>query len=270
MTKKLVVFNWKMNPQTLAEAKSLLSIFSTKYQTPNTEYIVCPPNIYLESLIRASAVAKGYGGLRFASQNTFSAIDGAYTGEISSKMLKNLGVEYVIIGHSERRAMGETDEIINKKVLTALKVGLKVILCVGEPSRPTTNNQQPTTKAKQYIKTQLQKDLKGIEKLSVVGGGSLVSNLTVAYEPIWAISSSKDSRQDTPEDATKIVNFIRNFLDTKYKILNTRILYGGSVNSKNISAFINKSEINGALVGHASIDKKEFTKILKILKINKI
>ncbi|PIR44149.1 triose-phosphate isomerase, partial [Candidatus Wolfebacteria bacterium CG10_big_fil_rev_8_21_14_0_10_31_9] len=250
-------FNWKMNPQTFSEAKGLLSILNTKYLIPNIEYVICPPFIYLSEVLKIKNLK-----LKIGAQNTFWAAEGAYTGEISSKMLKNLGVEYVIIGHSERRAIGETDEIINKKVLASLNAGLKVILCIGEPSRPKTKNLQPATKTKQYIKTQLQKYLKGIANLSI---NKLPNSLIIAYEPIWAISSSKNSKQDTPQDAIEMIKFIKQFLTTKYYLPSVKTLYGGSVSSKNITDFINQSEIDGALVGHASADKKEFTKILKIL-----
>ncbi len=134
--KKLLIFNWKMAPQSLSEAKRLW----TNYKRPTTnngenkkEIVVAPPSVYLSSL---SSVVGRKSSIKLGAQDVFYENSGAYTGEISPKMLKNLGVEYVIIGHSERRKyLGETDEMINKKVLAVLKAGLKIILCVGEPTR---------------------------------------------------------------------------------------------------------------------------------------
>jgi triosephosphate isomerase len=150
-------------------------------------------------------------------------------------MLKDLGVEYVIIGHSERRQiLGETDEMINKKVLAALRAGLKVILCVGEIKKGLAE-------AKNYVSQQLNKDLKGV-------GDSLI----VAYEPVWAIGTGDYCQ---PEDSLEMIKFIKN-------IVNFKMIYGGSVDSKNIAGYVKYPEINGALVGGASLKIDEFQKII--------
>jgi triosephosphate isomerase len=170
-------------------------------------------------------------------------------------MLKNLGAEYVIIGHSERRRLlNETDAMINKKVLAALKAGLKVILCVGEPSRLKGSKRQATRKAKNYVRNQLQEDLKGITKSYKLKAKSLI----IAYEPVWAIGAVVS---DTPEDASEMIKFIKKTLKAKRYKLKAKVLYGGSVDGKNIKNFIQLKEIDGVLVGRASLKTAEVKKI---------
>ena len=218
--KPLIVANWKCNPTTLEEAKKIFK----KANFPGAEVVICPPFIYLSSL-----GAKG-------AQDCFWEEKGAYTGEISPKMLRDLGVEYVIIGHSERRVLGETDEIINKKVKAALKAGLKPILCIGEKKGQD---------AKKIVNDQLKKDLKGIIKKDL-------KKIIVAYEPVWAIGTGNFC---SAVKAGKIRKFI------KEKINNT-VLYGGSVNSKIAKDYL-KTGFDGLLVGGASLNAKEFRKIAK-------
>lgn len=216
MSSKLLVANWKMNPQTAAEAIQLARAIDKK------NVVIAAPFVYLANLklkIKNSELC---------AQDVFWQEKGAYTGEISPMMLKKLGVEYVIIGHSERRVLGETDEIINKKIKAALSVGLKIILCVSE---------------KKFIQNQIRKDLKGIK----------IINLIIAYEPTWAIGTGK---ADTQENSKKVLNFIKSLFKDKLKVL-----YGGSVNSKNAAGFLNM--FDGLLVGNASLNAKEFGKIIK-------
>ena len=171
-------------------------------------------------------------------------------------MLKNSGVEYVIVGHSERRKyLNETDEIINKKVLAGLKAGLKVILCVGEDLLIRRHGKKA---AENFIKKQLEKDLKGIRSL-VVSRKLLVRNFTIAYEPIWAIGAG---HSDTPQDAVEIIKYIKNLLAARYSLNSIRVLYGGSVDSKNAANFLKHPEIDGALVGHSSLKAEEVKKMI--------
>lgn len=250
-----------MAPQSLGEAVSLFEqtrICAEKTRA-KAEIVVALPFVYLEKLA-ASASAKGYGGLRFASQNIFWEEKGVYTGEISAKMLKNLGVEYVVIGHSERRKyLNETDEMINKKVLAALKAGLKVILCIGENLSIRKRGKKAVEK---FIKSQLEKDLKKIQNSMPIGRQAkfkIQNSLIIAYEPIWAISTG---HSDTPYDAVEMIKFIKKILNSKFYILNSRVLYGGSVDSKNIVKFLEHSEIDGALIGHSSLKASEIKAIL--------
>ena len=168
---------------------------------------------------------------------------GAYTGEISSEMLKKYGVKYVLVGHSERRALGDTNEIVGKKLKTALASGLKVILCVGESE---DIRKKGITAAKNFVRAELKSALFGVKK-------KFLKDIIVAYEPLWAIGTG---RTDKPSDAAEMANFIRTLL------LPAQVIYGGSVTAKNAEKFISQKGIDGALVGSASLDPKEFEKII--------
>lgn len=226
--KKIIALNWKMNPSSVKEAKKILKIVSS------SDVIIFPPFIYL-------GMPLGLKRAKLGAQDTFWEGRDAYTGEISPLMLKNIGVEYVIIGHSERRRwQNETDEIINKKIKLALKAKLKVILCVGENIQI---RKKGIKTVKKLIKSQIQKDLQKVK-----------SSLIVAYEPIWAIGTGNFCK---PEDALEIIKFIKEIVKPKIQVL-----YGGSVNSKNILNFLKYKEIDGVLVGGASVDKKELKSII--------
>ena len=255
MNKKLVVFNWKMAPSSLKKAEDLFSS-AKKFKNKNAELVISPPFEYLEPLLKHSKNKT----IKAGAQDVFYKEKGAYTGEISPKMLKNLGVEYVIIGHSERRKfLNETDEMINKKVLAALKAGLKVILCVGEPKRELEikNYELMLKKAKDFVKKQLERDLKNIPNSLFIIHNSLI----IAYEPIWAIGTGHN---DTPKDAVEMSKFIKSLVMSRLSFI-PKVLYGGSVDSKNIQKFLQYKEIDGALVGHASVDKRKLNKIFKII-----
>jgi triosephosphate isomerase len=237
--KKLIVFNWKMNPASKKEAMSLIKEYSDGA-------IVAPPFVYLGLLKNKK--------IKLASQDVFWEESGAYTGEISPKMLKDLGVEYAIIGHSERRQyMGETDEAINKKIKASLSAGLKVILCVGETLAIRKKGKKFV---ESFVKKQLVAGLKGLEDLNA-------ENLIIAYEPIWAIGTGVAC---DPEDARKTIGFIGGVLVSSFGIKKPAVLYGGSVNSQNIKSFVQLNEIGGALVGGASLKKDEVNKIIKLTK----
>jgi len=244
MKHKLLIANWKMNPENAKEAVKLARAENL------SSVVICPPFVYLESVAKLLKTDNLKLKAQLGAQNIFLSEPRAATGEISPAMLKKIGAEYVIIGHSERRRLlGETDELINRKVLAALKVGLKVVLCVGEPQRETRDKRQGLRAAKNYIRKQLEKDLRGISLSLVAGRLSLI----IAYEPIWAIGTGVP---DNPKSAVEMISFIKNFLKTK-------VLYGGSVTAKNAAGFLNCPEIDGALVGGASLNAKEFKKIHK-------
>ncbi len=264
MNKKIIIFNWKMAPNSLREAQTLAEL-TRKYaekMKSQKDVIVAAPFVYLENLsnMRRLNLQK----IELAAQNLFWAnppTGGAYTGEISAKMLKNVGVKYVIIGHSERRKyLSETDEMINKKIKTALKAGLKVVLCVGEPKRES--GIKGTSKAKNYVKKQLKNDLKDVNKSSVVGRKSLIGNILIAYEPVWSISTGTSGKTCKPEDALEMIEFIKSLVAGRWSLVGP-VLYGGSVDSKNITDFLKHEEIDGVLVGAASLKPKEVEKILK-------
>jgi len=224
--KKLIIGNWKCNPATLTEAKKLFNAVK------KLDAIICPPFCYLDAKIRPAGAKFTLG-----AQNCHWEEKGAYTGEISSKMLKSLDVKYVIIGHSERRIhFQETDEIINKKLKSALKLGLIPILCIGEKEGED---------AKSVVDKQLGEDLNGIIDTDI-------KKIVIAYEPVWAIGTGNFCE---PQKAKEVLGLI------KRKITN-KVLYGGSVNSK-ISADYIKVGFDGLLVGGASLNAEEFAKIVK-------
>ncbi len=233
--KKLIIANWKMNPGTLIKAKKLFNRVD-KIKTKN-KIVICPPFVYISKFKRAKpSQAYQNSKLQLGAQDCFWTEEGPYTGEISPSMLKDLRVAYVIIGHSERRALSETEEIIEKKLRAALKTGLTPILCVGEKKGEN---------AKRVINNQLKKDLKGISKKDL-------KKVIIAYEPVWAIGTGNFC---SANKANKVREFIKEKLDNK-------ILYGGSVNSKIAKDYL-KIGFDGLLIGNASLDAEEFRKIAK-------
>lgn len=246
MQKKIIIANWKMHAPNLRSWRS--------FRAPrNVDVVICPPFPYLLSV--SSLVISHKSSVRLGAQDVFWEDKGAYTGEVSPAMLKNSKGEYVIVGHSERRRwLGETDEMINKKVKAVLRAGLKVILCVGEP---LSVRKKGLAAAKKFVADQLRKDLAGIKKSSVISHQSSV----IAYEPIWAIGTG---RSDKPSDTAEMASFIKNLLLVSCRLSHVPVLYGGSVNSKNIADFVQYKEIDGALVGGASIKVGEFKKIVNV------
>jgi triosephosphate isomerase len=242
--KKLIAFNWKMNPDSRKEAVKLLKEYS------GADAVIAPPFVYLNDLKTEKIKNSKLKNLKLAAQDIFWEESGAYTGEVSPKMLKDLGVEYAIIGHSERRQyMNETDKMINKKIKASLSAGLKVILCVGEALAIRKKGKKAV---ENFVKKQLSAGLRGLEDLNA-------ENLIVAYEPIWAIGTGVAC---DPEDARKTIGFIGEFFVSSFGIKKPVVLYGGSANSQNIKSFVQFKEIGGALVGGASLKKDEVRKII--------
>ena len=237
---KLIVANWKANPKTFTEALKLAKASDFK------NVVIAPPYIYLQTV---SWVLKKAA---LGAQDTFWENIGPYTGEVAPIQLKALKVKYAIIGHSERRRhLNETDEMIGKKVKTAAKAGLKIILCVGES---WSTRRKGLTVAKRFVANQLKQDLRLTTKQL------LTNKLVVAYEPVWAIGTGK---ADKPKDSAEIISYIKKVLATYYKLPATKILYGGSVISKNARSFLSQPAIGGALIGGASLKPKEFRTVIK-------
>jgi triosephosphate isomerase len=234
--KNLIVANWKMNPQAYKEAEDLIKGVVDNIKETDAEVVICPPFTWLTDFSH-----KNESSISFGAQNVFYEDKGAFTGEISPQMLKNSGVEYVIIGHSERRKyFGETDEVINKKIKKALEVGLKVIFCIGE-----TTEERDAGKKNEVLQRQISRGLTGI---------AFSENLNVAYEPVWAIGTGNNC---STQEAKEAFDFIRKF------IKDARILYGGSVKSENSGVYIKEAGANGLLVGGASLNAEKFIKIVK-------
>ena len=248
LNRKIIIANWKMNPSSLKEAEKLFNdVVKNVSLVKNTEIVICPPSLYLEKLRKVSKK------VIIGAQDAFWEDTGAFTGEVSVEMLYNLGVRYVILGHSERRALGETNEDINKKIKSALAVGLRPILCVGESVRDESHDYF------NLIKTQIEICLAGVSKNST-------AKIIIAYEPIWAISTTPNRRDATIEDSQEMAIFIRKILFDKFNKESTRIriLYGGSVNEKTADEFLRNGGVDGLLVGRASLDAKKFGLIVKI------
>lgn len=246
-SKILIVANWKMNPDNYAEAEDLLhqSIGVVK-NTKSARVVLCIPYPWLTDFSH-----KGSKIVSFGAQDAAIEEKGALTGEVSPTMLKNSGVEYVILGHSERRALGETDALVAQKVLLALKTGLKVILCVGEKERDLHGEYLL------FLRNQLINSLGKIQK-------KYLKKLIVAYEPVWAIGKSEKEAM-TPDDLHETSLFIKKVLVEVYgqdSGLIIPILYGGSVGAKNAPSLLALGQIQGLLVGHESLNPKKFGELL--------
>ena len=246
MRKKVIAGNWKMN-KLPNEAIDFIDRRTPLVKDTKNEVVVCVP---YTDLFYALLTAQGTN-IKIGAQNMHFEEKGAYTGEVSAQMLKSIGVEYVIIGHSERRQyFNETDETVNKKVKTAFKHELKPIVCVGE-----TLEQREAGKAEEIITNQTEKALEGLTD-------EQVQNTIIAYEPIWAIGTGKTA---TSEDANNAIKAIRDKICQIYgqNVGKSIIIqYGGSVKSANCKELFTTSDIDGGLVGGASLDPEEFAKII--------
>ncbi|PJA84609.1 MAG: triose-phosphate isomerase [Candidatus Nealsonbacteria bacterium CG_4_9_14_3_um_filter_37_13] len=253
--KPLIVANWKCNPPTLKEAKLLFErVEKGLKDIKDVEVVICPPFVYLPTLYVHHQVMNIKLNIKLGAQDCFWEQKGAFTGEVSPTMLKDLGCEYVIIGHSERRKyLNETDGMVNKKLKAALLVGLKPILCVGSKKRGE--------KGAKEMKAQLERALAGIKK-------SELKNIIITYEPIWAISTTKGSIVATPENTKEGKIFLRRNLTKlfgKTIAQKVKIIYGGSVDSTNIEDFIKVAQMDGVLIGAASLRFDDFMAAVKTI-----
>ncbi len=246
MRKKIIAGNWKMNT-TATEGKVFIEKLLQKKLSEKVDIVVCVPFTHLCSV---GKMLKG-SSMKLGAQNMYFDENGAYTGEISPLMLLDLGVEYVILGHSERRSLfQEDDELINRKLQSALAHGLKPILCVGE-----NLEERETDKVQEVLSYQLRK---GFDNLS----RQEASQVVIAYEPIWAIGTGKTA---SDEEAEETIFFIRKTMGEMYDSEfseNIRIQYGGSVKPSNIKGLMNMKNIDGALVGGASLNVEDFEQLV--------
>lgn len=233
MKKKILIANWKLNPLSLVQAKALLSaVNKTKSKH---EVVICPPYVYI-GLLKTK--------FKLGVQDLFWQDSGAYTGQISGPMLKEFNAKYAIIGHSELRAIGESDHEINLKLQAALRNKIIPILCVGYGVTASDTEEDILFN----IQSQLANGLEDISKENL-------SKIIVAYEPVWAIGTGKAA---DPEHAERVAMFIK----IKFKI--SKVLYGGSSNADNAKSFLEKSHIDGLLIGGASLIAEDFKKIISI------
>jgi triosephosphate isomerase len=253
MRKKIVAANWKMN-LTLQEALTLCSEVSNMLndeQTNQAEVLIAPPFVYLQSLKNLLGDSK----IILSAQNCSEHAKGAYTGEISATMLASVGAKYVIIGHSERRLYYlETHRQLEEKINRALENDLKVIFCCGETSEIRNKKEHIV-----FVQNQLAGSLFRLNQ-------EAIQNIVIAYEPVWAIGTGKTA---TSQQAQEMHREIRNYLAQKYGNTiaeNLSILYGGSVNASNAAELFACPDVDGALVGGASLKSREFVEIVKAMK----
>ena len=244
MRKAIIAGNWKMN-LTPSQGVELVNELKPLVKNADCDVVVCVPATDIDAVGKA---IKG-SNIKLGAENVHFAESGAYTGEISADMLLELGVEYVVIGHSERRQyFNETDETVNKRTLQALKKGLIPIVCIGE-----TLEERETNKTEEVLYTQIVEGLKGVEDLT---------KLVIAYEPVWAIGTGKTA---TSEQANETIGFIRKTLakifceDCAQKV---RIQYGGSMKPSNAKELMAMEEIDGGLIGGASLKAVDFSQIV--------
>jgi len=248
MRKKIIAGNWKMN-KTVGEAEALAAAIKRELSTEaKVDVVLCPP------FTAISAVSQAVSGSQIAvgAQNMHWEAEGAFTGEVSAAMLRDLYCRYVILGHSERRQyFGETDAAVNKKAHAALAAGLKPIVCVGE-----TLEEREADQIESVITTQINEGLKGLTPAQL-------KSTVIAYEPVWAIGTGKTA---TPEQAQDVHAMIRGLLvklSDKATAESVRIQYGGSMKPNNAAELLSKPDIDGGLIGGAALDPTSFIEIVK-------
>ena len=246
MRKPIIAGNWKMH-KTIAEAVEFVNDIKDKVNNTDVEAVICAPFTLLKDLKEAT---KGTN-IKIGAQNMHYAEQGAFTGEISAPMLKELNIDYVVLGHSERRQyFNETNETVNKKVVKALEEGIDPILCVGE-----TLEEREAAETKNICKEQTEKALVGVSAEDM-------KKVVIAYEPVWAIGTGKTA---TAEDANDVIAYIREVVKGLYGeeiSEEVRIQYGGSVKPSNVAEIMNQSDIDGALVGGASLLASDYTELV--------
>jgi triosephosphate isomerase len=242
--------NWKMNKTILEATNFTKALKNSTNDVTDVDILIFPP---FTALYAVNNEIKN-SNINMGAQNIFWELKGAFTGEISPLMIKDIGCSYVLIGHSERRQyFGETNETVNKKIKIAMEVGLIPIVCIGETLKERKDNNTFNT-----IEKQVKECLMGLST-------EQATSLVVAYEPVWAIGTGKTA---TPEQAQEVHSFIRKVYKKIYNSAadKIRILYGGSVNPNNVSELMNQSDIDGGLVGGASLEMESFEKLVKYLK----
>lgn len=247
MRKKVIAGNWKMN-MTPSQAVTLAREIKDKnLAKKNCDIVICVPAIDIPAVHEVV----NHTNIKLGAQNVHFAPSGAFTGELSVDMLKESGVEYVIIGHSERRQyFGETDESVNKRVTAALEGGLKVILCVGE-----LLEEREAGKTLEVVENQTRKALEGVP-------ASALENLIIAYEPVWAIGTGKVATTEQADEVCGIIRGIIADLYSKEEAEKFIIQYGGSMNAKNAAELLAMPNIDGGLIGGASLKSADFTVII--------
>ncbi len=250
MKRKIIVGNWKMNPTSLAEAQNIFKkIKLAAGKLRSTHVVMCPPHVFIGKF---TPMKKGKSNVGVGAQDVFYEPQGAFTGNVSAPMLKSMGLTHVIIGHSERRAAGETDEIVAKKVLAVLEVGLHPIVCVGETVRDTQGMYLET------LKNQIKISLSKVPK-------KLFNQLIVAYEPVWAIGAKEAMDPAIIEEMVIFVRKILADLSDHESATSIPVIYGASANFRNAEEIIVRGKVDGLLPGRESVNPLGFIEMLKVV-----
>ena len=269
-----------MKPETLSKAEEILE-FTNNYldsliDKKEFSLVFCPPFVFIEDVSRILKMSHLEHDAELGAQDIAIEDVTALTGEIfqgegshggtsmgiaSGPMLQKLSVRYIIVGHSERRwKLNETNEIVNKKIKSVIRNEMIPIVCIGEMEKGEDFSAGGGSAAgrKKFLENQVLETFKGLTP-------DEISKCIITYEPVWAISTNPGAYPDTPESALESIHVIKNILNSKFQILDSKFLYGGSVNSNNVADFLKEKEINGVLVGGASVNKEEFVKILEVV-----
>ena len=245
----VIAGNWKMN-KNAEETKALLGEMTAAIKDADCKVLLCVPAINISTAVEATKDSI----IEIGAQNCHWAANGAFTGEISAKFLANMGASHVVLGHSERREyFAETDEIVNKKVHAALNWGVRPIVCVGE-----SLEQREAEETFNLVKKQVEAALQGVDKNRVA------NHVTIAYEPIWAIGTGKTASAEQAEEVCAYVRKVVAELYDEEVASRTRVLYGGSMKAANAEELLAQENIDGGLIGGASLKVEEFTTIAKV------
>ncbi len=246
MRKPIIAGNWKMH-KTISEGVKFINDIKDKVSGTDVETVICAPFVMLSELKRETEGTN----IKIGAQNMHFEDKGAFTGEVSANMLKDINIDYVIIGHSERRAYyNETDESVNLKLKKAFEVGITPILCVGE-----TLEERESGEMKSVVKAQIVKGLDGIT-------ADNMKNIVIAYEPIWAIGTGKTASADDAQDMLFSIREVLNEIYGEEISEEVRLQYGGSVKPANVESLMNQDDIDGALVGGASLEADSFVELV--------
>ena len=253
MSNKLIIANWKMNPASVEVAKEIITeINKESKHFGDVNLVVCPPFVYLNEV---ASVISNSKKIVLGAQDVFVGEGVSHTGEVGIKLLKKAGVEYVLIGHSERRELLDTDQIVKEKMIASMKGGLKVVLCVGEKERSEHGDHY------HEVKRQIENAIIKLPK-------KLIKNLIIAYEPVWAIGKSEEEAI-RPEQLHEITIFIKRLVNDilgPNELKKVKILYGGSVTKNNAKEIFEKGNVDGLLIGRESLKTDNFIKLIQEIK----
>ncbi len=250
MNKRLIIGNWKMNPSTLDEAKRIIRsmrIVATKLE--HTQVVACPPYLYI-----SNCISKKSNSVSIGSQTVSIQEGGAHTGEISPAMLKDIGVQYVIVGHSEQRASGDSDEIVSKRIIATVEAGMKAVVCIGENVRDEQGVYLDT------LKDQIKRTFAGIQS-------KYARDIIIVYEPVWAIGAKEAMAPEQVYETSLFVKKVFSDIFSQESAMKVKVLYGGSVNFRNAGDIIRIGKVDGLLVGRESVNIPGLKELLKAVDV---